>query len=361
MTKLLQELDQKQELSSLMYREIMLTRIRTGLAFDAACCTTVDPQTLLTTGAITEQGLERIHGALLDNEYLHDDYNKFAELARSNAAASSLWEATGGRPELSRRYREVLQPAGFADELRAALRTGEACWGFLILFRKSEQGPFQQEELQFIRDIAPLIAGRLKAKALNPAALTDSGGQPEEGIIILDDRLEPVSQNPGGRYWLEQLQRMEQQSRPALPGPVRAVSLRALAGKRAAGELPRGGSPASGESTAAARVCFRAPDGRFINITASRLDGPSGLVQLAVSFTAAKAADLLPMVTEAYGFTEREKEIALLLSKGLSTKELALNLHISAYTVQDHLKSIFSKAGVSSRRELIWLLYSRYQ
>lgn len=356
MARLLQELDQQQQLSSLMYREIMLTRIRTGLSFDAACCTTVDPQTLLTTGAITEQGLERIHGALLDNEYLHDDYNKFTELARSNAAVSSLWEATGGRPELSRRYREVLQPAGFADELRAALRIGEACWGFLILFRKEEQGPFQQEELQFIRDIAPLIAGRLKAKALSQAAPADSGGQPEEGIIILDDRLEPVSLNPGGSYWLEQLQRMEQQSRPALPGPVRVVSLRALT----ADGRGRSGVPASSES-AAARVCLRVPNGRFINITASRLDGPSGLVQLAVSFTAAKSGDLLPMITEAFGFTEREKEIVHHLSRGHSTKELAQLLHISAYTVQDHLKSVFSKAGVSSRRELIWLLYSRYQ
>ncbi|MNY71864.1 CsgBAC operon transcriptional regulatory protein [compost metagenome] len=67
------------------------------------------------------------------------------------------------------------------------------------------------------------------------------------------------------------------------------------------------------------------------------------------------------MTTEAFGFTEREKEIVHHLSGGHSTKELAQLLHISAYTVQDHLKSIFSKAGVSSRRELIWLLYSRYQ
>ncbi|MNE54514.1 CsgBAC operon transcriptional regulatory protein [compost metagenome] len=96
-------------------------------------------------------------------------------------------------------------------------------------------------------------------------------------------------------------------------------------------------------------------------VTASRLEGPSGLVQLAVSITAAKAADLQPLITEAYGFTDREKEIISQLSMGRSTKELAQLLHISAYTVQDHLKSIFAKAGVSSRRELIWLLYSKYQ
>ena len=42
----------------------------------------------------------------------------------------------------------------------------------------------------------------------------------------------------------------------------------------------------------------------------------------------------------------------------LSTAAISDALHISAHTVRDHLKAVFDKVGVRSRRELVGLILS---
>ena len=59
----------------------------------------------------------------------------------------------------------------------------------------------------------------------------------------------------------------------------------------------------------------------------------------------------------AYGLTEREGQVVRLCMQGRSTKEMAGDLYVSAYTVQDHLKSIFDKTGVRSRNELVGQIF----
>ncbi len=57
------------------------------------------------------------------------------------------------------------------------------------------------------------------------------------------------------------------------------------------------------------------------------------------------------------GLTRREAEVALQICKGISNKEIAMELHISETTVKKHVSNIFDKLGVKRREEIMGLLF----
>jgi DNA-binding NarL/FixJ family response regulator len=50
--------------------------------------------------------------------------------------------------------------------------------------------------------------------------------------------------------------------------------------------------------------------------------------------------------------SERERQIAMLVARGMKNRDIATDLHISENTVKRHLQSIFSKTGTRDRLEL---------
>jgi DNA-binding CsgD family transcriptional regulator len=66
---------------------------------------------------------------------------------------------------------------------------------------------------------------------------------------------------------------------------------------------------------------------------------------------------LLLLSAIGYGLSPREQEVVDLGVRGASTRQISQTLYISEYTVKDHLKNIFGKAGVRGRRALVKQLY----
>jgi DNA-binding CsgD family transcriptional regulator len=105
-----------------------------------------------------------------------------------------------------------------------------------------------------------------------------------------------------------------------------------------------------------ARARVRAESGRWLVVRASVLaDEPDA--QVAVMIEPARPHELAPLVADAHRLTERERDVTRLVARGLPTDAIAARLHLSPWTVQDHLKAIFEKVGVATRGELVARVY----
>ena len=335
-------------LDSQTLRIEIIKRLRKVIPIDVFFFTTADPATLLFTGIIVDEILERATPQFLENEFLQDDVNKFSRLARSSTPVGSLIQATRHELELSPRYQEILAPLALGDELRAALITSGVCWGFLCLHRDRSSPHFTTAEAAFIGRLTPHIALGLR-KALLLGSTTGQTIADEPGLLLLAEDLSVVAITPAAERWLAEVGEADWPRKGALPNAVYAVAGRLLA-------LERG---FDAEVDLVPRVRLRTASGRWLVLHASRLSGPGAQGHIAVIFEAARPAEVAPLIVQAYDLSARESEILQSVVRGLSTREISAEFHISSNTVQDHLKAIFEKVGVRSRRELVGQLFDQ--
>src|SRR5262249_16125586 len=145
--------------SGLDARELRLKtmhRLRDAMPIASFWVATADPATLLFTSAVKEAIPDAAIPRFVDNEFLQDDVNRFRVLAAApGGAVKSLYQATENRPESSRRYREILAPIGFGDELRAAFRTDGSVWGFACLHCERGSCGYTSEHANLFAELGP--------------------------------------------------------------------------------------------------------------------------------------------------------------------------------------------------------------
>lgn len=334
-------------LSREQYFAELAPRLRRMVDSDAVCWHTLDPHTrlmtsdapdeLISSGVYSRETAAAAGELMVRSEYLVDDFNSFAALARRRTPVGILAHATRDDPRRSPRYRDLLLPSGIPHELRAAFVVRGRVWGAVHIARREQSGPFTQEDAAALARVTGAIGTGIRASLRFDAARRATGAWPP-GLVVLDANDEVELMTPAAHDPLAAIRNDAVSASEELPSAVLALAAFARRSGR--------------QAAAGANVVTVPSTSGWITLHASLPDGAGGgRVAVVIERAASHQSALLRL--EVHGASVREREIATLLARGMSTTEIADALVISPHTVQDHVNSLFEKVGVSSRQELV--------
>jgi DNA-binding CsgD family transcriptional regulator len=322
-------------------RREAIAALRPALGFERWCWPLTDPASALATSGIADFDLwpELPRIAVLEE---HGDVTSKPALVLGARPSMSLSTATGGDLARSTRWRECLRPYGVGDELMTACRDRHGCWGSVELMRDSDDPPFTDDDARWLEPLAPALAGLIRNGLRDdPTALHVRETPLPPATLIVDAALRPTSWTPAFRDWLGELP-----TGPGmLPAAVYELGTRVLAAPAAAHGLP-------------ASVRIRTRSGIWATLHGAPLEGADH-GRATITIRQATTDEIFDFLARAYDLTRRERQVVALMLDGLATKQVAAALYISPHTVQDHLKAIFAKSRVRSRRELVSRLSGR--
>ncbi len=319
--------------------QMVYAGVAQDVAFDFACFATADPTTGLITWASKTRSLGVGDEEFAAAEYGPADINSLAEIARRRPPVGALYIDTGGRPDTCRRHRDFMHPRfGFTDELRVVFLSRGASWGGLALYRGEGQPPFTATDASQLGAVSQLLAVAIQRSLFRLGPASRAAPPPPTAaipdgpaVLIIDSANHVTHLTAAARSVIDDLGGWEHGS---LPSTVLAVAASTRTRCEHSGTRTQGRS------------------GRWLSVRAALLTGPQDRSDVVVTIEPTPRTALSRLTLAAHGLSAREEDVAVLVLQGASTRAIATALHLSPYTVQDHLKAIFTKLGVTSRREM---------
>src|SRR5919109_889495 len=288
-------------------------QLRSAVPFERACWHNVDPATAIVTNVLGDSALDvPLLGKI---EYADDDVNKYVGLAVGPRRAATLLRSTEGTPHRSRRYREVLYPMRLEDELTISFVDASTFWGCARLYRARGQPPFLDTEVAYLAALSRLLAQIYRNALLAGGDPDMADPQAEVGVVVLDAHDEIDTITPTAEKWLADLVDIPRDPASEVPHPPHALA----APVRAEGRVADG--------TDGKRSRVRTGSGTWLTIEGSPLRDSRG-DRVAIVLTPAPPAQIAPLVIDAYGLTQRERDVVRHVAFGRSNKEIATALGV---------------------------------
>lgn len=163
------------------------------------------------------------------------------------------------------------------------------------------------------------------------------------GVIVVDERGRILHTNRAARTELNRRRVIDK-----VAGEVQAVSpadsrtLQNALGQAVAGKRSLINVSSDGLSLALAVVPLR-------------LEAEAWGTRIALFFARAEVCEsgMFGFFARSYGLTQTEEQVLMILCRGLSTPEIAVQMKVAVSTVRSHVRSLCAKTGSSGVRELV--------
>lgn len=321
-------------------RAAILEALRVAVPFDYYVWVGTDPVTAVGTAPLAEVPSLADLPRLIRLKYA-TTVNRWTSIP--TGVATTLVDTTGDDLTQSLLWRDLLHHYGVCDIASTVLRDRFGCWAFLDLYRTGGS-PFSSAERDVVASILADVTAALR-RATAATFVSQGRQMPSTGpaVLLLDNELAPRTQTPPTEARLRALLPTE----PA-HAPVPAVAFN-VAAQLLALETGVDDHPPS------ARV--HQGDGHWVSVRAARLTQTTPAdPAIAVTVEATTTVERAEIFCRASGLTARETQVVEYLVTGTDTRATARTLGIAETTVTDHLKSIFTKCGVSSRAQVVALI-----
>lgn len=338
---------------------LLWTRIRDmiveAVPADVSTFAIMDPVSGLVTDGYAFGAQPELSYTYISQFYLRRELYSYLDQRADRRVLSLLSETTGGYLEKDPLYRDFLRSEGFKHEVKISFVAGHYYWGGFCAIRGNDVRDFGEVELAFLRHLVKPVGEALRTAMVWQLAhaRTPDDTLPDAGVILLDTSHRVLFRTDGISSILKDIAAPDHHSADGRLDKMGALLPASIHGTYGHLRAVRDHMWDCVSPSVTVRGLTR-----WWTITAT-VPEPEMPKDVAAVLIIARAhpGDTANVLLAAYDLTPREEEIVRLVRLGLSTVAIARRIYVSTYTVQDHLKSIFTKVGVRTRGELMAVIF----